>query len=70
MTAGLPANFVQNVTQSGVYRIYAFDQGVLVPDRTYAMTIVKDLQKTYWGEVRSLVDTNPWVKNSNLGKLA
>ncbi len=62
----LPSNFVENVTTSGVYRLYAFDQGVLLPDRRYAMTIVKDAQRTYWGEVRALVDTNPWVKNGML----
>ncbi|MBI3880264.1 MAG: PKD domain-containing protein [Verrucomicrobia bacterium] len=62
----LPSNYVQNVTQSGVYRIYAMDQAVLDPARRYAMTVVKDSQKTYWGEVRSLFDSNPWVKNGML----
>lgn len=62
----LPSTYVQSVTQSGVYRIHAFDQGVLDPARRYAMTITKDSQKTYWGEVRSLFDTNPWVKNGML----
>ena len=57
---------MQSVTRSGLYRIYALDQGVLDPVATYAMTIVKDAQKTYWGEVRSLFDTNPWVKNGML----
>ncbi len=62
----LPSNFVQGVSQSGQYRLYAFDQGALLPDRSYALTIVKDSQKTYWGEVRSLIDTNPWVKSGML----
>ncbi len=62
----LPSNFTRAVSQSGTYRIHAFDQGVLLPDRDYAMTIVKDTQKTYWGEVRSLFDTNPWAKNGLL----
>ncbi|MFZ4765170.1 MAG: Calx-beta domain-containing protein, partial [Roseimicrobium sp.] len=62
----LPQNFVENVTQSGQYRIFAFDQGTLIPSRRYAMTIVKDAQKTYWGEVRTLFDSNPWVKNGLL----
>jgi regulation of enolase protein 1 (concanavalin A-like superfamily) len=62
----MPSNFVQNVSQSGQYRIYSMDQAVLDPVRHYAMTIVKDAQRTYWCEVRSLFDSNPWVKNGLL----
>ena len=58
----LPDAFVQRVTQSGGYRIYAFDQTSLDPSNRYAMTIVKDAQRTYWGEVRSLFTTNPWTE--------
>ncbi len=59
----LTANFLQPVTQSGLYRIYAMDTGVLDPAHRYALNIVKDAQKTYWGEVRTLQDTNPWIKS-------
>jgi regulation of enolase protein 1 (concanavalin A-like superfamily) len=59
----LPDNFVNRVTQSGVYRIYPQDAGVLLPDRSYALAIVKDSQRTYWGELRSLFDTTPWIKS-------
>ena len=59
----LPNSFLQPVTQSGLYRIYAFDQGAIDPSKRYAMTIVKDSQRTYWGMVRSLFDTNPWMKS-------
>jgi hypothetical protein len=62
----LPANFVESVSQSGTYRLHAMDAGALEPARRYAMTIVKDAQRTYWGEVRALYDTNPWVKNGML----
>jgi len=62
----LPANFVASVSLSGQYRIHAMDQGALDPSRRYAMTVVKDGQRTYWGEVRALFDTNPWVKNGML----
>lgn len=56
--------YLQPVTSSGLYRIYAFDQGALDPSRRYAMTIVKDSQRTYWGEVRTLFDaSNPWAKS-------
>lgn len=59
----LPQNALQPVTESGVYRIHAMDGGLLDPTRRYALNIVKDSQKTYWGEVRSLQDSNPWIKN-------
>lgn len=60
----LPQNYVQNVTTSGLYRIHAFDQPVLDPRNRYAMTITKDSQRTYWGEVRQLYNGNasrPWA---------
>ena len=59
----LPSAFIQPVSQSGLYRIYAFDTGSLDASKRYAMTIAKDSQRTYWGMVRSLFDTNPWMKN-------
>lgn len=59
----LPPEYRQEVTQSGLYRIYAFDQARLNPARRYAMTLVKDAQRTYWGEVRSLFTTNNWASN-------
>ena len=59
----LPDNFVNRVTQSGLYRIYPQDTGVLLPDRSYALAIVKDSQRTYWGELRSLFDSTPWIKS-------
>lgn len=62
----LPNNFVQSISQSGTYRLHAFDAGSLLPDRRYAFTIVKDAQRTYWAEVRSLFDTYPWVKQGVL----
>lgn len=62
----LPANFVENVNQSGVYRIHAFDQTSLDPANRYAMTIVKDAQRTYWGEVRTLFSSNPWTQRGML----
>ena len=59
----LPSSFLQPVTQSGLYRIHAFDQGSLDSSRRYALTILKDSQRTYWGMVRSLYDSNPFVKS-------
>lgn len=63
----LPDAFVQTVTGSGLYRVYAFDQTVLDPDKRYALKVVKDNQRTYWGEVRVLYDgNNNWVANGML----
>ena len=65
----LPQNYVQNVTTSGLYRIYAFDQPQLDPRNRYAITITKDSQRTYWGEVRQLYngDTGrPWADKGML----
>lgn len=60
----LPNDYLLNITQSGQYRIYAFDQPSLVPAQFYAMKIVKDATRTYWGEFRQLYTgnaTRPWA---------
>ena len=60
----LPQSYVQNAASSGLYRIYAFDQQVLDPRNRYALTITKDSQRTYWGEVRQLYNgsaARPWA---------
>ena len=60
----LPNNYVQTITQSGQYRLYAFDQPSLEPAKSYAMKIVKDATRTYWGEFRQLYTgntTRPWA---------
>ncbi len=60
----LPNNYLLNIAQSGQYRIYAFDQPSLEPSKFYAMKIVKDAMRTYWGEFRQLYTgntTRPWA---------
>lgn len=57
----LPSSAVRRITSSGTYRIDAMDTGRLEAGRGYAMQIVKDAQRTYWAEVRSLFDSNPWA---------
>lgn len=60
----MPQSYVQNVTTSGLYRVHAFDQAALDPRNRYALTITKDSQRTYWGEVRQLYNGNtsrPWA---------
>lgn len=60
----LPNDYVTTITQSGQYRLYAFDQPSLQPGQTYAVKIVKDAGRTYWGEFRQLYtgnSTRPWA---------
>lgn len=60
----LPDNFVQRITGSGLYRLHAFDQPILDPRNRYALTIVKDSTRTYWGELRQQYTgsaSRPWV---------
>lgn len=60
----LADNFIQTVTESGLYRVHAFDQPNLDADKRYTLKIVKDNQRTYWSEVRTLFDgVNKWVAN-------
>jgi len=63
----LPNEFLLDITQSGTYRIYAFDQPILDPANRYAMRIVKDSQRTYWGEVRlNFNSLRPWADKGML----
>lgn len=59
----LPDSFVRLVTQPGTYRIHAFDQPSLIPSRSYALNLIKDAQRVYWLESRTLFNTNPWITN-------
>jgi len=60
----LPSEYVPEITRSGTYRIHAFDQPMLDPSNRYALRIVKDAQRTYWGEVRQNYNgssSRPWA---------
>ena len=60
----LPSDYISDITASGLYRVHAFDQPVLDPANRYAIKIVKDSQRTYWGEVRQLYNgsaSRPWA---------
>ena len=60
----LANDFVQTVTTSGTYRLHAFDQAQLDPTHRYALKLTKDTQRTYWAELRALIDAeNKWVAN-------
>ena len=55
----LPATSVESVTASGTYRIYTHDQRLLDPTRKYALTVVKDTDRTYWADLRQQWSNNP-----------
>lgn len=60
----LPRGNIQDITQSGPYRLYAYDQPTLEPTKRYALNITKDAQRVYWGEVRQVYTdstTRPWA---------
>lgn len=60
----LPRDYIQDITQSGLYRIFAFDQPTLEPTKRYALNITKDAQRVYWGELRQVYTgstTRPWA---------
>ncbi|MCE9612044.1 MAG: PKD domain-containing protein [Chthoniobacter sp.] len=64
----LPAqSFVHNVTTSGMYRIFAFDQPRLDPANRYALKITKDSDREYWAEFRQKsLSSNKWTKDGIL----
>ncbi|MBI5383681.1 MAG: PKD domain-containing protein [Verrucomicrobia bacterium] len=60
----LPDAFITEITSSGLYRIYAQDQGILDPAKRFALRIRKDSLRTYWGELRGLYtghSTRTWA---------
>lgn len=62
----LPDEFAPPITRSGTYRIHAFDTPRLEPGKSYGLRISKDLERTYWGEYRTLFTTNTWASNGLL----
>ena len=56
---------VQTVTQSGIYRVFAFDT-VNAPTGIHALKIRKDSNKDYWVEFRQLFTTTPSLMNGAL----
>jgi hypothetical protein len=51
----LPQAQILAPATSGIYRLYAFDQGALEPDKAYAMRIARDPDRTYWYDVRQAI---------------
>ncbi len=59
----LPDSAVQNVSTSGVYRIYAFETPHRQDGQYYAAHAYKDFQRDYWIEHRESFPSNPWQYN-------
>ena len=55
----LGASFVENITNSGTYRLHAFDIPALTPTRKYALRVNKNYSRNYWVEHRQKFD-NRW----------
>jgi hypothetical protein len=62
----LPDEFAPPITQSGQYRIHAFDTPRIEPGKLYGLRVIKDAERIYWGEFRTLFSTNTWVSNGLL----
>ena len=61
----LPETNVATVTNSGAYRVYAFDAAALSNDFSHALKIKKD-SRFYWVEVRRKFTSNKWIQNGVL----
>jgi hypothetical protein len=59
----LPLSFVHTVTNSGTYRVFAFDVPNLVGAQKYALRVRKDYARWYWAEYRQKFTGNPWTQN-------
>lgn len=62
----LPARCFHGVTNSGLYRLYAFDVPQLVSSCKYGLRIRKDFDREYWAEFRQRFASNPWTQSGVL----
>lgn len=58
----LTADNIITPATSGMYRIHAFDQGVLHPGSNVAMRIARDPSHTYWYDFRQAITSAPDAK--------
>ncbi len=63
----LTTNNISMPSTSGLYRIFAFDQGSLTPGSNYAMRIARDANNTYWFSFRQAITNLPDAKWSQNG---
>jgi Concanavalin A-like lectin/glucanases superfamily/PKD domain/Carboxypeptidase regulatory-like domain len=51
------------VTNSGTFRVYAYDGPLVNNGGAYALKIVKDSTRNYWVELRQRFTSNEWIQN-------
>ncbi|HKS37297.1 MAG TPA: PKD domain-containing protein, partial [Verrucomicrobiae bacterium] len=61
----LPSTNVLTITNSGLYRVYAFDVPALTNNFKYALKVKKDT-RDYWVELRRKFTSNKWIQNGVL----
>jgi hypothetical protein len=61
----LPSTNVLTITNSGLYRLYAFDVPALTNNFKYALKVKKDT-RDYWVEMRRKFTGNKWIQNGVL----
>ena len=61
----LPSTNVLIITNSGLYRVYAFDVPALTNSFKYALKVKKDT-RDYWVELRRKFTSNKWIQNGVL----
>ncbi|MDB6028507.1 MAG: hypothetical protein JWM68_4730 [Verrucomicrobiales bacterium] len=65
MLGWLPDAQIINDTNSGTYRLYAFDQGSIEAGKYYGMKIVRDASRTYWLDFRQAITNADAVWSQN-----
>ncbi|MFM2293687.1 MAG: hypothetical protein RLZZ350_100 [Verrucomicrobiota bacterium] len=63
----LTASNILTTTNSGTYRIHAFDQGTVDAGKNYALRIARDASATYWFDFRQAITNLPDSKWSQGG---
>ena len=58
----LTASNILTLTNSGLYRVHAFDQGSVDAGKNYALRIARDASYTYWLDFRQAITNLPDVK--------
>jgi len=58
---------ILTLTNSGLYRIYAFDQGSVDAGKNYALRVARDASYTYWLDFRQAITNPPDAKWSQGG---
>ncbi len=59
----LPEAYIKRSSGAGTNRLYVHDTPSLVAGRSYALTVRKDEQRTYWVSARARFPGNPWLDN-------